>query len=125
MIDINSYTGKPYGFMTYNCWHHVVAVRNAVGMKTKMYTAITMTASAISSKFNVERVKNEHGLILISKPRNYDIVIFKRPVARIDYYHAGIWFNGWVSHSCSIFKQVVFEPLKEATTIRTEVEFWR
>lgn len=125
MIDINSYTGKPYGFMTYNCWQHVVAVRHAVGIKTKMYTVVSMAAGVVASKFNSERTRNEHGLTLVTHPKNYDIVIFIRPVAGIDYYHSGIWFNGWVSHSCNIVKQVIFQPLEEAVKNRREVELWR
>lgn len=125
MIDINFYTGKPYGFMTYNCWQHVVTVRRAVGIKTKMYTVVSMAAGVVASKFNSERARNEHGLELVTHPKNYDIVIFIRPVAGIDYYHAGIWFNGWVSHSCNVAKQVIFQPLGEAIKNRREVELWR
>lgn len=125
IVDINFYTGKRYGFMTYNCWQHVVAVRKAAGIKTKMYTVASMAAGVVASKFNTERTRNEHGLILVTEPKNFDIVIFKRPVAGIDYYHAGIWFNGWVSHSCNIAEQVIFEPLREAIKNRREVELWR
>jgi len=111
--------------MTYNCWQHVVAVRKSAGIKTKMYTVASMAAGVVASKFNTERTRNTHGLILVTEARNFDIVIFKRPVASIDYYHAGIWFNDWVSHSCNIVGQVIFEPLTEAIKNRRDVEFWR
>jgi len=111
--------------MTYNCWQHVVTVRRAVGIKTKMYTLVSMAAGVVASKFNTERTRNEHGLELVIHPKNYDIVIFIRPVAGTDYYHAGIWFDGWVSHSCNVAKQVIFQPLQEAVKNRREVELWR
>lgn len=125
VIDINFYTGKSYGFMRYNCWQHVVAVRKDVGIKTKMYTVASMTAGVVASKFNIERTRNQHGLMLVDSPRNYDIVIFIRPTAGTDYYHAGIWFNEWVSHCCNIAGQVIFEPLREAVKNRRDVELWR
>lgn len=123
--NINSYTGIRYGFMTYNCWQHVVAVRKDAGIKTKMYTVASMSAGVIASKFNTERVRNNHGLILITEPKNFDIVIFKRVVVGVDYYHAGIWFKGWISHSCNIAGQVIFEPLRDAIKIRRGIELWR
>lgn len=125
IIDINFYTGKRYGFMTYNCWQHVVAVRKAAGIKTKMYTVASMARGVVASEFNTEQIRNEHGLILVTEPKNFDIVIFKRSVAGTDYYHAGIWFNGWVSHCCNVAKQVIFEPLREAIKNKREVELWR
>jgi len=128
MIDINSYTGKRYGFMSYNCWQHVVAVRHAVGIKTKMYVAKTDTVGEISLTFDIILHENKNNFISMTELKNYDIVIFKRPVAGINYYHAGVWFNGWVSHSCSVARQVVFEPLREAVKNRRskiKMEFLR
>lgn len=124
-MNINNYTGKRYGFLIYNCWQHVVAVRKDVGIKTKMYTVVSMSVDVIASKFNTERTSNQHGLTLITEPGNYDIVIFIRPVAGTDYYHAGIYYNAWISHCCNIRKQVVFEPLSEAVKFRRKIEFWR
>ncbi len=125
MTDINSYTGKRYGFMSYNCWQHVVAVRKDVGVKTKTYSVISMTASVIASKFNSERSRNEHGLTFVTEPKNYDIVIFKRKITGVDYHHCGIWFDEWISHSCNIARQVIFQPLEEAIKNRRGVELWR
>ncbi len=125
MLCINNYTGKRYGFLTYNCWHHVVNVRKDVGIKTKVYTVTSMAVGVIASKFNTERISNQHGLTLITEPQNYDIIIFIRPVAGTDYYHAGIYYNNYISHCCNIRKQVVLEPLSEAVKLRRKIEFWR
>lgn len=125
MIDINTYTGKRYGFMTYNCWQHVVSVRKDAGIETKMYTVASMIPGVIASKFNTERSKNLHSLILVTKPQNYDIIIFVRSIVGTDYHHAGIYYDEHISHCCNAVGQVILEPLREAIKNRRSIEFWR
>lgn len=125
MININSYTGKRYGFMTYNCWQHIVCVRKDAGIKTKMYTVVSMAGEVVASKFNEERTKNEHGLTLITKPQNYDIIIFVRSMVGTDYHHAGIYYDEYISHCCNAVGQVILEPLRNAVKNRRSIEFWR
>lgn len=111
--------------MTYNCWQHVVSVRTDAGMKTKMYTAVSMIPAIIASKFNTVRNENQHDLIKVTNPQNYDIIIFVRPMAGIDYHHAGIYYDKYISHCCNAVGQVILEPLTYAVKNRRSVEFWR
>lgn len=111
--------------MTYNCWQHVVSVRKDAGIKTKIYTVASMVPAVIASKFNIERAKNQHGLTKIIKPQNYDIIIFVRPMVGVDYHHAGIYYEGHISHCCNAVGQVILEPLRDAVKNRRSIEFWR
>ncbi len=125
MTDINSYTGKQYDFETYNCWSHVCAVRSDAGLQTRMFTASTPAIQDIAEAFNAAIEKGDHGMRQVKSPRNYDVVlayqVFKgRPV-----WHAGVYYDGWVSHCHKPSGMVVFEPLSDMMQAFKGVEFWR
>jgi len=128
-MDINSYTGKRYGFFSYNCWQHVIAVRKDAGVNVEIDINSLSKSNIVHHDWgSLASFRNNHGLILLmsqNKARNFDIMIFKRPISDVNYYHAGIWFNGWISHSCNTVGQVIFEPLRQVMANRKGFEIWR
>lgn len=119
---INSFTGKPYNFRTYNCWTHVRAVRSAAGFTTPDFdvSAPTMINAAFDAGHD-----DSKGLTKHSAPQNFDAVLLGiRHAGRI-VWHAGVYYDGMVSHCELASRQVRLEPLSEMKERFTEIEFWR
>ena len=78
-MNITDYTGRPYNFRTYNCWHHVRKVRADVGIDTPVFDVLSPTA--INDAFDNGHA-DPSGLVRVIAPNNYDAVLMAHCVAR-------------------------------------------
>lgn len=121
-MNITDYTGIPYNFRTYNCWHHVRAVRHDAGLDTPRFD-VTTTA-AINSAFDVGHI-DPKGLTKVAQPNNFDAVLMGvRHAGRI-VWHSGVYFDGFISHCELSARQVKLEALSEIQERYPLIEFWR
>lgn len=121
-MNINDYTGTPYNFRTYNCWHHVRRVRADVGLETPVFDVIS--PSQIADAFS-EGHKNPGGLVRRYSPFNFDAVLMGCRVGSRIVWHAGVYFDGMVSHCELAARQVRLEALVDIKSRYQEIEFWR
>lgn len=121
-MNIHSYTGLPYDFRSYHCWDHVRAVRADAGIDTPMFDAATPTA--IEEAFN-DGHNDPHGLEQVSEPRNLDAVLMATKRGGRMIWHAGVYWDGKVSHCEMAAKQVRIEPLSAIAERYERIEFWR
>lgn len=121
-MNINAYTGKPYNFRTYNCWTHVRAVRHDAGLSTPEFNVIS--PKDINNAF-----ENGHaapkGLEQVFIPRNFDAVLLGTRTGGRIVWHAGVYYDGLVSHCALYARQVKLEALSDLKRVYHEVEFWR
>lgn len=121
-MNIHSFTGKPYNFRLYNCWHHVRAVRESAGLYTPEFDV--SVPSKINDAFDAGHADTK-GLVRADAPQNYDAVLFGvRHGPRI-VWHAGVYFDGMISHCELAARQVRLEPLSDLIERYPRVEFWR
>lgn len=121
-MNINDYTGLPYDFRRRNCWHHVRAVRADAGLQTPEFDVIS--PRQINDAFDAGHA-NTKGLVRVETPQNYDAVLMGRRLGKRIVWHAGVYFEGLVSHCALISKQVKLEPLTDLRQQYTEIEYWR
>lgn len=121
-MNISSYTGKPYNFRTYHCWHHVRAVRADAGLFTPEFDVIS--PRAIDRAFDDGHAAPK-GLQQVFTPQNFDAVLLGlRSGGRI-VWHAGVYYDGLVSHCALYARQVKLDRLSDLIQTYHEVEFWR
>lgn len=121
-MNINDYTGLPYDFRRRNCWHHVQNVRGDAGLKTPAFDV--MSPKQINAAFDGGH-KNPGGLVRRYSPFNFDAVLMGRRVGSRLVWHAGVYFDGMVSHCELAARQVKLEPLTDIMQQYSEIEFWR
>lgn len=119
---INNYTGKPYNFRKYNCWHHVRAVRADAGLNTPEFDVTS--PAAINSAFDAGHYDTK-GLVKVKEPQNFDAVLLGAHLAGRIVWHAGVYYDGFVSHCELASRQVRLELLTEMKERYVEIEFWR
>lgn len=119
---INAFTGKPYNFRTYNCWTHVRAVRRAAGLTTPCFDVAS--PAMINAAFDAGH-EDSKGLTKHCTPQNFDAVLLGARHAGRIVWHAGVYYDGMVSHCELASRQVRLEPLSEMKERFTEIEFWR
>ena len=121
-MNINDYTGKPYNFRNYNCWHHVRAVRADAGISTPEFDVAHI--SAANAAFAAGHADSK-GLAPISSPSDFDAVLMgERHGSRI-VWHSGVYYQGYVSHCELAARQVKLESLADIRARYSEIEFWR
>lgn len=121
-MNINAYTGKPYNFRTYNCWHHVIAVRRDAGLETPEFNVTSPTQ--INDAFEDGHAATK-GLRQVFVPQNYDAVLMGVKTGGRIVWHAGVYFDGMVSHCALHARQVKLDALSDLKDTYTEIEFWR
>lgn len=121
-MNISSYTGRRYDFRNYNCWHHVRAVRADAGIKTPAFDVLTPVQ--INRAFD-DGHSDSKGLVRVDSPENYDAVLMGVPHGSRVVWHAGVYFEGNVSHCDRHAKQVKLESLTDIKSKFSEIEFWR
>lgn len=121
-MKISYYTGIPYNFRSYNCWHHVRRVRSDAGLFTPEFDV--KSPAGISDAFAAGHA-DPKGLIQHNAPRDYDAVLLGKRVAGRLVWHAGVYYQGFVSHCELAAKQVRLESLSDLKTKYQRVEFWR
>lgn len=117
MIDFK--IGKHYSFRDYNCWDYVADIRKTNGIKTKLFKPKNL-ANAFKM-ITAQMQKVGHGLILVSKPENFDIVMVKKG----DIYHCGLYYDNLVIHCSRQLRQVVSESFVDFKKPYSECTFWR
>lgn len=122
IIDITNYTGKPYNFRSYNCWHHVRAVRADAGLMTPEFNVIS--PRDIDQAFEQGHAETK-GLTRVYEPQNFDAVLLGSRTGSRMVWHAGVYYDGMVSHCALYARQVKLESLSDLKRIYSEVEFWR
>ena len=121
-MNINDYTGTPYNFRTYHCWHHVRRVRAAAGLDTPFFDVISPTM--IDAAFDAGH-RDPSGLVRVDVPQNFDAVLMGCRVGSRIVWHAGVYFEGMVSHCELAARQVRLEALADIKDRYQEIEFWR
>lgn len=121
-MNITDYTGTPYNFRAYNCWHHVRKVRADVGIETPVFDVLSPTA--INDAFDNGHA-DPSGLVRVTAPRNYDAVLMGVKIAGRIVWHAGVYYGGMVSHCELAARQVRLESLADVKERFKEIEFWR
>lgn len=121
-MNINDYTGLPYNFRTRNCWHHVRNVRRDAGLETPEFDVIS--PAQIQAAFDDGHAYPK-GLEQVFEPHNFDAVLMAQKVAGRLVWHAGVYFDGFVSHCELAARQVRLEPLSDLRSRFSEIEFWR
>lgn len=121
-MNINAYTGKAYNFRVYNCWHHVRAVRRDAGLETPAFDVTSPTQ--IDSAFDSGHADTK-GFIRAMLPCNFDAVLLGvRHKGRI-VWHAGVYYDGMISHCELASRQVRLDRLEDMRDTYSEIEFWR
>lgn len=121
-MNISAYTGKPYNFRAYNCWHHVRAVRKDVGLETPEFNV--MSPRDINQAFEDGHAATK-GLEQVFTPQNYDAVLMGVKTGGRIVWHAGVYFEGMVSHCAMYARQVKLDLLSDLKQVYQEIEFWR
>lgn len=121
-MNINHYTGLPYDFRNYNCWHHTRAVRKAEGLATPLFDVKSPTD--IANAFDRGHA-DPKGLTKQLSPQNYDVVLMCAKHGSRTIWHAGVYFDGMVSHCELSARQVKLEYLNDIKERYMEIEFWR
>lgn len=121
-MNITEYTGLPYSFRHYNCWHHVRRVRADAGLETPEFDVIS--PAGINDAFEAAH-KATKGLVRVYEPQNFDAVLMGKKVASRIVWHAGVYYDGWVSHCELAARQVRLESLYDLQNRFQEIEFWR
>lgn len=121
-MTINDYTGLPYDFRKRNCWQHVRMVRADAGLDTPAFDVTSPTA--IDTAFE-QGHSDPKGLIKINKPENMCAVLLGYYRSGRIVWHAGVYFDGMVSHCEMASRQVRLDRLSDLRDTYTEIEFWR
>lgn len=121
-MNINDYTGLPYDFRRRNCWHHVRNVRSDVGLTTPQFDVKSPTA--ISEAFDAGH-SDPQGLIRVPEPKNFDAVLLGVKHNGRIVWHAGVYYEGMVSHCELASRQVRLDRLEDLRDTYSEIEFWR
>jgi len=122
-MNISTYTGRLYNFRTYNCWHHVRAVRSDAGLETPCFDVQSPTAA--NDMFESGQRVDSKGLVQVFDPQNFDAVLLGcRHAGRI-VWHSGVYYQGYVSHCERVAKQVKLESLTDIRKRFVEIQFWR
>ncbi|AGK86484.1 hypothetical protein buks_2 [Escherichia phage buks] len=121
-MNINDYTGLPYDFRRRNCWHHVRNVRADAGLSTPMFDVTSPTA--IDAAFD-DGHSNPKGLVRAVTPQNFDAVLLGVKHRGRIVWHAGVYYEGMVSHCELASRQVRLDSLEDLKDTYSEIEFWR
>lgn len=121
-MNINDYTGRAYNFRRYNCWQHVREVRADAGLETPEFDVIS--PAQIQAAFDDGHAAPK-GLEQVFEPKNFDAVLMCQKVAGRLVWHAGVYYEGFVSHCELAARQVKLEPLSDLKLRYQEIEFWR
>lgn len=121
-MNISSYTGKPYSFRSYNCWHHVRNVRGDAGIQTPEFDVLS--PRDIEKAF-ADGHAEPKGLVRSFLPRDFDVVLMGQRTGGRIVWHAGVYYDGFVSHCALYARQVRLDSLSDLRETYTEIEFWR
>lgn len=121
-MNINVYTGLPYDFRRRNCWHHVRNVRADAGLFTPEFNVASPTQ--INDAFE-EGYKDTKGLVRVETPQNFDAVLMATRHRNRVIWHAGVYYDGMVSHCELASRQVRLDRLEDLRETYAEIEFWR
>lgn len=119
---ISLYTGLPYDFRRYNCWHHVRAVRGDVGLPTPEFSVTSPVLA--NAEFETGRA-DPQGFAPYPTPNDYDIVLMGETTGDRVVWHAGVYYGGYISHCSRASRQVRLDSLADIKTEYERVEFWR
>lgn len=121
-MNITEYTGARYDFRTYNCWHHVRRVRADAGLDTPVFDVVS--PSKIEDAFT-QAHEDPCGLVRADIPQNFDAVLMGCRLGSRIIWHAGVYFDGMVSHCELMARQVKLESLPDVKDRYPYIEFWR
>lgn len=121
-MNINEYTGLSYNFRSYNCWHHVRAVRADAGLYTPEFNVVS--PRGINQAFDDGHAATK-GLEQVFAPRDFDIILMGARTGGRVVWHAGVYYAGMVSHCAMYARQVKLDLLSDMKQAYQEIEFWR
>lgn len=122
MMSIDEFTGIHYNFRTMNCWHFVRLVRSDAGLSTPEFDVAS--PRAIDDAFDAGHADTK-GLEQAAYPQNYDVVLMGERRAGRVIWHAGVYYDGCVSHCHMSARQSRRETLDDIRRDYQEIEFWR
>lgn len=121
-MNIADYTGLPYDFRRRNCWTHVRNVRRDAGLYTPEFDVTYPTQ--IAAAFEAGHADTK-GLVRAYEPRNLDAVLMGRRHGKRIVWHAGVYYDGMISHCDLSARQVRLESFADIKERFQEIEFWR
>jgi len=121
-MNVNDYTGRPYNFRTYNCWHHVRQVRADAGIDTPRFDVARPSEADAMFAGGFE---DSRGLTQVDAPQDFDAVLMGERHGRRIVWHSGVYYRGYVSHCELASKQVKLESLADISARFQEIQFWR
>ena len=114
---LSEYTGIAYDFRNYNCWHHVIKVREDNGIDTPEFDC---TKPELSDSVFIQGHCDTKGMQQIGEPESLCAVLMC-----IDgRWHSGVHFDGMVSHCDMYARQVRLDSLESLKRLSERVEFW-
>lgn len=122
MNELSKYTGLPYDFQNYQCWHHVRRVRADYKLRTPEFDCVS--PDDIDSVFEAAHGASK-GLIQVSEPSNLCAVLMATVKRNKTIWHSGVYLDGMVSHCDRNAGQVRLDSLASIEKLATRVEFWR
>ena len=121
-MTLHDYTGRPYRFGVYHCWHHVISVRHDAGLSTPAFDCTS--PDDIQRAFD-DGHDNPKGLVQVAEPEDWCAVLMAAKHRGRLVWHSGVYHDGHVSHCELAARQVRMESLQAITDRFERVEFWR
>lgn len=122
MSPLAKYTGLPYDFARYNCWHHVRRVRADYNLQTPEFDC---SSPDDANNVFVDAHNKTKGMAQTTEPENLCAVLMVNKVAGREVWHSGVYLDGMVSHCDLRARQVRLDSLKSIKEMALRVEFWR
>lgn len=123
MVDITSYTGTPYNFRTFNCWHLVRKIRADAGLDTPLFDV--SSPAAANEMFLSGQNHDSKGLVQVDEPRDFDAVLMGVRHGKRIIWHSGVYYGGYVSHCELAARQVKLQSMADIRARFQEIQFWR
>ena len=122
-MNINDYTGLPYNFRTFNCWHLVRKIRADAGLDTPRFDVASPAAA--NEMFLSGQNHDSKGLIQVDEPQDFDAVLMGVRHGKRIIWHSGVYYGGYVSHCELASKQVKLQSMADIRASFQEIQFWR
>ena len=97
-------------------------MRADAGLATPVFDVTLPTE--INAAFDAGHADTK-GLTQADTPQNFDAVLLGTTHGNRTVWHAGVYYEGFVSHCELAARQVRLEPLSDLTERFKRVEFWR
>ncbi len=126
---IAGFIGLPYDLHNisgYNCFALVGLVYSELfGQSVPVFTAKTNSPRDIAATFASAFATGEHGFKKTDKPKDFDVIVFKKKTRFGYVFHCGILYKNKVLHASSSTKSSTYQSVKMAGEGFEEIEYWQ